>query len=132
MPYGLEHNKTRLPRIAASAIGDAVPVMSSASQTDHVLPVGSVNQRVLGVSLASAASPGDPVSVQTEGIRVMRAAASVGQGAIVAIGSTNGRLIPAVAGASAPIPAGTFAVGESVDAAVDGDYFSVLIRPEAR
>lgn len=129
MPYGLQHRKTRLPRRAASQINEGVAVRSSASQTDYVLPVASSNVRAFGLSLATAASPGDPVAVQTEGIGVARACASVGPGALVIVGSTNGRLAPLGAAASAPIPQGLEVVGESVNAAVDGDYFSVLIKP---
>lgn len=130
MPYGLQHAKTRLPRLAASQVDQGEAVRASASQTDYVLPVATSNVRVLGVAIATAASPGDPVAVQTEGIAVCRAAASLGPGAQVIVGSTNGRLAPLGAAASAPIPQGLFIVGESVQAAADGDYFSVLLKAD--
>lgn len=128
MPYGLQHRRGRLPRRVASAVNQGQPVRSSASQTDYVLPAATSNVRVLGVALATGATPGDGVTVQTEGIAICQAAASIGAGAQVIVGSTNGRLAPLGAAASAPIPQGLNVVGESVNAAADGDYFSVLLR----
>lgn len=129
MAYQLQHEKNRLPRRAASQVNEGAPVRSSASQVDYVVPVGSYNLPVQGVAVATAASPGDGVAIQTEGVVVCRAAASVGHGAVVAVGSTNGRLIPVGAAPSAPIPQGINTVGESVTAAADGEYFSVLLKP---
>jgi hypothetical protein len=121
MAYRLAETDTRLPKVAASAIRPGEPVRSSASANNEVLPVGTTNVRILGVALATAASPGDPVAVDTQGVAVCRAAASLGPGALLSVGSTNGRLIPAASGANV--------VGESQVAAVDGDYFSVLLKP---
>jgi hypothetical protein len=128
--YELQHNKTRLPKLAASAVGDHVAVYQSASQTDYVIQASAAH-RVLGVALASAASPGDPVAVQTEGITVMRAAASIGNGGVVVVASTNGAVGPISAAASAPIPQGKFVIGEAQSAAAAGDLFSVLIKPRS-
>ncbi len=110
-----------LPRQAASALAACVPVRSSASSADQVLSAATSNVRVLGVGIATAASPGDPVAVQVDGVAKCIAAASIGNGALVAVGSTNGRLIPAASGAQI--------VGESQTPAADGDYFSVLLKP---
>lgn len=128
MPYSIEHAKTRLPKLVASAVAGGAPVKQSASQTDYVLPAGSSNARVLGVALASAASPGDPVAVQTEGIGVMRAGASLGVNTLVGVASPNGRVGPIAAGASGPADIKQI-VGVSQQAAEEDDYFSVLIRP---
>lgn len=121
MAYRIRDDEKTLPKFAASAIRAGEPVRSSASAPHEVLPVGTTNVRVLGIAVATAASPGDPVAVETEGVTVARAAASLGPGALVAIASTNGRLGVAASGAQI--------VGESQVAAVDGDFFSVLLKP---
>lgn len=121
MPYALQHNKTRLPRRAASPINEGQPVAGSPTQTDYVYPVASAGDRILGIALAAASAAGEGVSVQTEGIAICRAAASLGAKALVAVATTNGRVGPAASGAQV--------VGEAVQAAAAGDYFSVLLRP---
>lgn len=124
MPYKQREGKESLPRFAASAIAEGVPVRSSASQAEYVLPCASANHRPLGFSQATAASPGDSLAVQTDGVVIARACASVGPGNPVMVGSTNGRLAPHIAASGID----AFAVGESVVGAVDGDYFSVLLK----
>jgi hypothetical protein len=127
MAYRLPDTDARLPKVAASAIRAGEPVRSSASSNNQVLPVGTaVGVRVLGVALATAASPGDAVAVDTQGVVVARACASIGPGALVSIGSTNGRLALAVSASSHEV------VGESQVAAADGDWFSVLLNPTHR
>lgn len=128
--YELQHNKTRLPRIAASAINDHVAVSQSASQTDYVLQASVGGAAIVGVSLASAASPGDPVAVQAEGIISMKAAASIGAGGVVVVASSNGAVGPVSAAASAPIPQGKNVIGTAQSAAGAGERFSVLIDPK--
>lgn len=121
MAYKLPDLDSRLPKVAASAIRAGEPVRSSASSNNQVLPVGTTNVAVLGVALATAASPGDAVAVDTEGVVIVRACASIGPGALVAIGSTNGRIALAASGAQI--------IGRSEVSAEDGDYFSVLLKP---
>jgi hypothetical protein len=127
-PYFQGREEGGLPRKVASAVPAGVPVRSSASQAETVLPVATNSQRSLGFSMATGASPGDWIGVQNEGVTIGRACASVGPGALLQVGSTNGRLAPAAAGASGVIDA--FVVGESVSAAADGDYFSVRLTPD--
>lgn len=128
MPYKAGREEGGLPRKAASAIPAGVPVRSSASQAETVLPVASSNQRSIGFSGATAASPGDWINVEQELVTIGRACASVGPGALVMVGSSNGRLAPAAAGASGA--GDVYAVGESVTGAADGDYFSVRLIPD--
>lgn len=123
MPYLHREDREQLPRKAASAINADTAVRSSASTAEEILPCASTNHRVLGVAQATCASPGDWTSVQTEGVAIMRACASIGPGGLVAVGSSNGRLAVAASGA--------FIVGEAVGGAVDADFFSVLLRPNA-
>lgn len=126
MAYKLSDEDSRLPKIAASAIRAGEPVRSSASANNEVLPVGTANVAVLGLALATAASPGDPVAVSVEGVEIARACASLGPGALVSVGSTNGRLALALSASSHEV------VGESQVAAVDGDFFSVLLLGRKR
>jgi hypothetical protein len=130
MPYVDRELHPGKPKIAASAIRQGEPVRLSASQTDYVLPAATSNAPVFGLAIATAASPGDPVGVQESGVAIGRACASLGPGALIVVGSTNGRLAPLGAAASAPIPQGLHVIGRSVGPAVDGDYFSVHLRPD--
>lgn len=123
MAYKINDYSQTLPKQAASAVGANLPVFSSASNGDQVVPVGTVNQHVLGITVATAASPGDAVAVQTQGVVKAVAIASLGPGADVGVGSTNGRLGPITVGTAVQ------AVGISQAAAADGVVFSVLLRP---
>lgn len=118
-----------LPRVAASAIGAYLPVRGNPSAANEVTAAASVNQRVLGMTIATSATYQTGCAVQAEGVAKAIAAASVGPNALVAVGSTNGRLVPVAAAPSAPIPQGVHIVGESVNGAADGEIFSVLLRP---
>ena len=118
-----------LPRVAASAIGANLPVRASASAVNEVVLTTATNQRCLGLTVATAGTYQQGVSIQTEGVAKAIAGASVGVGAAVAIASTNGALGPVAAAASAPIPIGITQVGETVSAAAAGEVFSVLLTP---
>lgn len=128
------------PFVAASAIAQFVPVrfvgdaaVDAGSQLDHTLiRAGSWNEDVLGVTIATVASPGDPVSVVSKGFAKGIAGASLGAGARVGVGSTNGILIPLAAtggAASANLVTLRYAVGKAVDGAAAGDVFTVRIDP---
>jgi hypothetical protein len=125
MPHRTRENKQVLPRFAASAIAEGVAVRGSASQAEFVLPVATSGQRHQGVSIATAASPGDGLGVQTEGVVIMRACASVGPNSPVMVGSTNGRVAPHIGASGVDV----YAIGETQAAAVDADYVSVLLFP---
>lgn len=121
MAYKLQEDAVVLPKTAASAIRAGEPVRGSASVNNQVVPVGTSNVAILGVAIATAASPGDVVAVQVDQVVIARAAASMGPNQLVGVGSTNGRL--------ALVASGSQVVGESQVAAQDGDYFSVLLQP---
>jgi len=123
MAHVQRENANVLPRLAASAVGAGVAVRTSASAANEVLAVASANIRVLGVTVATAASPGDPVAVQVDQVAKCLAGASIGNGALVAVGATQNRLIPALSASSHQV------VGEAQTPAQDGDYFSVLLKP---
>jgi hypothetical protein len=117
-------HKHVLPRQAASAIRDYVPVKAAGADT-AVLAAAATDQ-VLGFTIASAASPGDSLAVVHQGVVKALCAASVGAGVEVSVASTNGGLGPVAAGASG---VDRQAVGISQGAAAAGEIFSVLLRP---
>lgn len=113
-----------LPKIAASAIAQHVPVFSSASSADQVVPLTVASPgEPLGMTIATAASPGVPVAVQKSGVGKAIAAASLGPGANVGVANSSGALGPQGASAS------QFRLGISQNAALTGETFSVLILP---
>jgi hypothetical protein len=118
-------HKHTLPKQAASAIRDYVPVKETAVAEKVVLAASNIDQ-VIGFTIASAASPGDSLAVVHGGVVKAVAGASLGYGAEVSVASTNGALGPAPAGASG---FDRQAVGVSQGAAAAGEIFSVLIRP---
>jgi hypothetical protein len=108
-----ELNKVSLPKIAASAVGAHLAVQHSASSPDQVV-LSTVNTgHPVGLTVATAATAGNPVC-----------AASVGNGAEVGVASTNGALGPV----SAASGVRRFAVGISQGPAAAGETFSVLLR----
>lgn len=131
--------RPRVPFTAASAIGQYVPVTllgAASSLDDTVIRAGSVNEFPVGFTIATIATYGNPVSVLLGGIAKGIAAASLGNGAQVAVGSTNGRLIPLLAsGLSTAIGSALgaaglrFSVGFALEDAVDGGEFKVLLNP---
>lgn len=119
-----------IPAVAASAIGAFVPVRAASSPAGElrVVLAASLNEDVLGMTIATAASPGDPINVIGGGWAKGRACASLGAGARVVVGSTNGRLAPAALGAVASNVKNQ--VGRAMVNAVDADFFAVLIEPQ--
>jgi hypothetical protein len=133
----MAHNlQGRQPVKAASAIAQYVPVTflaGASALSETVQRTGSFNELSFGVTLATVASPGDPVSIAMPGEVVKGiAGASLGAGALVAVGSTNGILIPQIASggpASANLVAVRWGVGIAVKNAAAGDYFPVYLNP---
>jgi hypothetical protein len=117
-------HKHVLPKKAASAIRDLVPVKESGTK-DTVVLAAAVTDHPVGVTIASAASPGDALAVVSDGVVRAVCGASVGAGVDVGVASTNGALGPVVAASGVR----RFAVGISQDAAAAGVTFSVLLRP---
>lgn len=138
---GYNHGQV-LPYVAASAIGQGVvAVMPLASAADEkIIPQasGGFAGRVVGITAATVASPGDPAAIVWTGVAKARAAASVGAGAPVGAASTNGALGPimpsgilASFGASAGLQQNRYAVGFAKTSAAAGEYFSVVIDPHS-
>lgn len=127
------------PYKAASAVANWVPVaaLQPASALDEtVIRAGSINDKAIGMSIATVASPGDPITVRTGGRAKAIAGASLGAGAPVAVGSTNGILVPllpsglSTALGSAVGAAGLrYVVGYAVENAVAGDVFTIRVDP---
>jgi hypothetical protein len=119
-----ELNKVSLPKIAASAVGAHLAVQHSASSPDQVV-LSTVNTgHPVGLTVATAATAGNPVAVYAQGVVKAVCAASVGNGAEVGVASTNGALGPV----SAASGVRRFAVGISQGPAAAGETFSVLLR----
>lgn len=122
---------------AASAIGAWLPVKQLAAPSardGYVVAAASLNDDVFGFTTATVASAGNEVAIVTGGIVKALAAASLGNGARVAVGSTNGRLVPiGPSGIASGAPAAIlpkFVAGRSQQAAADGQVFSVMIQAE--
>ena len=123
---------------AASEIGQFVPVTllgGASSQDDKVTRAGSWNDIPVGLTLATVAA-NKSLWVVMEGVSPAIAAASLGVGAPVAVGSTNGRLVPLLpSGLSTALGSALgaqglrFAVGFALQSARDGDPFRILVTP---
>lgn len=124
------------PFQAASAIGAFAPVKqlgAPSARDGYVTLAASLNDDVIGFTVATVATANGEVAVVFGGVAKAVAAASLGAGARVAVGSSNARLIPLSPSggpASANLVAVRFAVGRALAAAADGQTFSVLLQPE--
>lgn len=115
---------------AASALGAYLPVrgLDGASSIDEtVISAASFNEFAIGLTIATVATAGDPAQVAFGGKAKGIAGASLGAFSPVAVGSTNGVLIPIARGAVASQVKNQ--VGISVQSAVAGDVFTLLILP---
>jgi len=121
---------------AASAVNAHQPVMMLGALTpgsavnETVVPAGSWNLDVLGVARATAPAGGAVTVDLPPGFVKVIAAASLGAGARVAVGSSNGRLVPAALAFTGSTAAVKAAVGIAETSAVDGDIFSIQLKPE--
>jgi len=121
---------------AASAVNAGQPVMLLGALTpgsavnETIVPAGSSNLDVLGVARASVAAGGAVDVDLPPGFVKVIAAASLGAGARVAVGSTNGRVVPAALAFSGSTAAVKAVVGIAETSAVDGDIFTIQLRPE--
>lgn len=125
------------PFKGASAIAQWVPVVGlegTSSADETVIRAGSTNQFPIGMTIATVASPGDPVTVITGGKTKGIAGASLGAFTPVGVGSTNGILIPltrysASYAASNTALAQISQVGIAMQSAAAGDVFTILVKP---
>lgn len=124
----------RVPLKAASAMRAYVPITflpPGSSLSETVIAAGSLNDFQFGLSAATVASPGDPLTWwQTGDVGKGIAGASMGAGAIVGIGSTNGILIPQAASAAATAMALRWTVGVVLKNAAAGDLIPVYVKPD--
>jgi hypothetical protein len=124
-----------LPLRAASVIGQYVPVRFTgdpqvtpgSALSESVVRAGSSNEDVIGMTLATVAA-GQEVAVAFSGVSKGIAGASIGAGARLIVGSTNGILIPLVAtGAAASGPFRQYTVGRSLRNAAAADIFAFVL-----
>ncbi|HEY8723441.1 MAG TPA: hypothetical protein VIL92_06230 [Gaiellaceae bacterium] len=123
----------RLPLKAASAIAQYVPVTpvpAGSSLSETVYRAGSINDMPLGFTTATVGTYGQEVSVQVNGVTKGIAGASLGAGALLMVGSTNGILIPMAPSAAATAMALRWTVGVALRNAAAADIFAVYIRAE--
>lgn len=132
----------QIPLKAASAIAQYVPVrfvgdahggFGGSALSETVVRAGSWNELAIGMTIATIATYGLEVAVAYTGEVKGIAGASLGAGAPVAVGSTNGILIPVLATggpATANLVGTRFAVGIALKNAAAGDYFPVLLKPD--
>ena len=96
------------------------------STAGQVISSAAITQVPVGVAL-EAASTGDTVAVQTDGVAMLTVAAAVSLGAEVSSNSSTGGKVIASSGATA------VSVGIALAAAAtDGDEIPVLLRISAR
>lgn len=121
-----EFRRNELPFTAASAIVPLRPVKLDSAANRQVILASGVGHEPQGVTGDATALQGESVTVYGRGAIVAAvAAASLGAGADVGIGSTNGALGP-ISGASGVTK---WAVGKSVESAAAGEKFSVYVDP---
>ena len=122
------------PFIAASVINFGAGVAFASGAAEKVHPASALHtQPLVGIAVATAASPGVPVAIQDAGVAKAIAAASIAAGKPVTVGSINGALIEFTPSsfntASQFTAAPQHALGYAMDNAGAGDVFSVLVRP---
>jgi hypothetical protein len=113
-----------LPKIAASAIGQHLPVKDTAVK-DKVVLAATNTDPILGFTIATGKTFGDGLAVVDDGVVKALCAASAGVGAEVGVASTNGALGPIA-------PASGFtrwSAGVLQNPGQPGETFSVLLRP---
>lgn len=130
---GYQQDTSGRPFIAASAIQEGAvvaPLIAASGVAEKVTAAGSAGLGfLLGFALATAASPGNPVSVQMDGVAkaICAPGGSVIAGQLVTA-ATNGNVAaftPSAASGGSP----RFYVGVARQSAVAGDRFAVHINP---
>lgn len=126
-------NPLTWPMKAASAIAQYVPVMflaGGSALSEVVMRAGSINDDAFGMTIATIASPGDETAVAYSGEVKGVAGASLGAGARLGVGSTNGILIPLSPSAAAAPTAARYVIGRAAKNAAAGDIFPVILEPQ--
>lgn len=123
--------RPRIPFTAASALLPNTPVSllgGASALDDTVVRTGSINELTVGFTVASIGA-GQVGGILLGGIARGVAAASLGNGALLGVGSTNGRLIPLNPSSAAAPTALRFIVGVALEDAADAGVFKVLVNP---
>jgi len=121
--------------LAASAVSAMQPVAmlgavtAGSARDEAVQAAPSYNIFPLGVARASALA-GGVVTVDLDGWVKCIAAASLGAGAPVAVGSTNGVIIPVAVTAAGPTAPPRFILGFAEDNAAAADVTTVRLAPQ--
>lgn len=126
-------HKLVLPGNAASAIGQYLAVKLNPAVNDQYVLAASSLDDVYGLTIATSASAGSDCAVVVMGVAKALCMASLGAGAIVAVGSANGQLGPiaasGVASSLGNVQLPRFAIGRSLENAQPGQIFSVYLKP---
>lgn len=127
LPYELHRYQHQENQKVASNVARRTPVRIVGSNLPLVVPCASLNEEPKGM-VRTAGSVGDQVVIykDTNVVKAV-AGASVGVEAEVAVGSSNGALIP-LGAASLFAASGHYAVGVSKTPAAAGETFSVEIK----
>lgn len=126
----VENHKLVLPGVAASALGQYLAVKLDTVAAQYTLAASSLDD-VFGLTIATSASAGSDCAVVYSGVAKAIAMASLGRGAIVAVGSANGQLGPiaasGVASSLGNVQLPRFAIGRALENASAGTIFAVAI-----
>lgn len=134
MAYTQMKQGGRVPLKAASAMGEFIVVQflqGGSALSETVQAQATWNVLPWAITAATVINPGDPVEVfQAGDVGKGIAGASLGAGADIGVGSTNGVLAPITQNASANYGArAAYAIGVALSNAAPGDIFSVAINP---
>lgn len=124
----------RPPLKAASTMGAYLPItflLGGSSLSETVRLAATWSEIQFGLTLATVVAAGDPVQFAPLGdVAKGIAGASMGAGAFVGVGSTNGVLAPLAAVAAGPTGAARYAVGITMKNAAIGDIIPVFLTPQ--
>lgn len=134
MAHELHIDKHTLPLAVATDLLPRMPVKFAGTNTLMCAPVGSANEQPFGVTgpasyvATSAAIPApgrEKAAVYfSQNSMKVRTAASVGVGAAVIVGSTNGVVIPGGITASAH-----WILGDTLEDGLAGEIITIFVNP---
>lgn len=126
-----ENHKHVLSGNAASPIGQYLAVRQNPGVNNQFIIAASSLDDVIGITVATSPSALSDCAVVYQGIAKAIAMASLGAGAIVAVGSANGQLGPisasGVASSLGNVQLPRFAIGRALENAAAGQIFAVAI-----
>lgn len=126
MSFELHRPGLQLPVKAATTLAPRTPVRYAGTSGLLAVPVGTCNLEIDGYTGAGTTASGAIAAIYETGNVVKAvAAASLGAGAQVTVGSDNSRLIP-FTGASGTVK---WVHGKALSPAADGEVFALFVRP---